>query len=105
VAFKEQVERGVELLVLAQQLQSKVDGVERPLPGEFDGTKTLDQFAMDVDQAVMNMLSLHKLMPMMVSLAAVGRKLQAEGKIDVKGGDSLSDATLRYLKAEYGVAE
>lgn len=101
--LKAQIERGVELLVLAQELQSAKDGIARPTPGVIDRTKTLDQFAKDVDQAVTDMLMLRKLVSMMLDIAAIGRKLLEAGKIELKVGDSLSDAAIRYLNQEYGI--
>lgn len=102
--YRNQIERGVELLVLCQQLQSEKDGVSRPAPGEIDKTKTLDQFARDIGQAVTNMTALHKLMPMMLRLAELGRKLEADGKVKVDYGDDYSLAALDFVCREHGVS-
>jgi len=98
--YQAQIERGVELLLLCQQLQSAKDGVVRPAPGEIDKTKTLDQFAQDIGQAVTNMTALHKLMPMMLRLGELGRKLEAEGKIEVGFGEDYSLAALDFACRE-----
>lgn len=101
--WKKQIERGVELLELCNELQTEKDGVNRPKLFEIDKSKTLDQFAMDVSQAATNMSSLYMLFPIMNDLAALGRKLESEGKIEVNVGDNLSRAALNYLLTENGL--
>lgn len=103
MSWKKQIDRGVELLEQCNQLQTEKDGVNRPKLFEIDKSKTLDQFAMDVSQAATNMNSLYMLFPMMNDLAELGRKLEAEGKIEVTVGDSLSRAALNYLLSENGL--
>lgn len=98
--WKKQIERGVELLELCSELQTEKDGVNRPKLFEIDKSKTLDQFSMNVSQAVTNINSLHVLIPLMNDLAELGRKLESEGKIEVNAGDSLSRAALNYLLTE-----
>src|SRR3546814_2072531 len=71
---REEIERGIELLRLCQQLQSEKDGIDRPGLEEFDKTKVLDGFAMDINTAVTNMSALYKLIPMMLQLSALGRR-------------------------------
>lgn len=101
--YKEQIERGVELLTLCQQLQSEKDGVNRPDPFVIDKTKTLDQFAKDIGTAITNMTALHKLFPMMVQLGDLSRKLEQEGKISLMVGDDYSMAALKFVRAEHGL--
>lgn len=101
--WKKQIERGIELLELCNELQTEKDGVNRPKLFEIDKSKTLDQFAMDISQAATNMSSLHMLFPMMNDLAELGRKLESESKIEVDVGDSLSIAALNYLLTENGL--
>lgn len=103
--YKEEIERGMELLVLCQKLQSEKDGVDRPLPGVIDKTKTLDQFAKDIGRAMTNMSALHKLIPMMLQLGELGRKLEAEGKITVDYGDDYSTTALKSILAEHGLGK
>lgn len=97
------IDRGIELLKLCQKLQSEKDGVARPAPGEIDKTKTLDQFAMDISAACTNMAALHKLIPMVLQLAELGRKLEADKKITVDIGDDYSTAALKFIRAENGL--
>lgn len=98
----EQIERGIELLRLCQKLQCEKDGIDRPDPFVFDKTKTLDQFAQDIGQAITNMAALHKLMPMMGQLSELGRTLHAAGKITVNNGDEFSQKALEFFEAEIG---
>jgi hypothetical protein len=95
--YKKQIERGIELLSLCNDLQTQKDGVDRPKIGEFDKSKVLDEFAMDISQASTNMTSLHMLFPLMNDLALLGRKLVDDGKLNVTIGDSLSRSALDYI--------
>lgn len=99
--YKQQIERGIELLKLCQTLQSEKDGVDRPEPFKIDKSKTLDQFAQDIGTAVTNMTALYKLIPMMLTLAETGKKLHEDGEIDVALGEDYSTAALAYLIANY----
>lgn len=101
-AFEQEVDRGIELLTLCQQLQSEKDGVDRPAPLQIDKSKTLDRFAQDIGQAINNMAALRMLMPMMERLADLGRKLEKSGRITVDYGDSYSEKALEFFVAEYG---
>lgn len=94
------IERGVELLTLCQRLQSEKDGIARPNPFEIDKTKTLDQFAQDVNHAITNMTALRQLMPMAAQLADLGRKLEASGQISVDYGDDYSQKALEFFTTE-----
>ncbi|MCL2297733.1 MAG: hypothetical protein FWC38_06430 [Proteobacteria bacterium] len=100
--WQEQVDRGIDLLKLCQQLQSEKDGVDRPDPFIIDKTKVLDEFAQDIGAAITNMAALHKLIPQMMKLAELGRRLADEGRISVDYGDDYSTAALDYVCAQYG---
>lgn len=100
---EEEVEKGVELLKLCHKLQSEKDGVDRPAPLAIDQSKTLDQFTKDVNSAITWMGSIIQLYPQSQQLAAIGRKLEADGKIEVAGGESYSEAALAYLCLEHGL--
>jgi hypothetical protein len=99
-----EIERGIELLALCQALQSEKDGVDRPAPFAIDKSKKLDQFAKDINAASTNMVALHKLIPQMLSLAELGKKLETEGKINVAYGDDYSEAALKFVLAEHGLS-
>ncbi|MGA4422875.1 hypothetical protein ACI2UY_22305 [Ralstonia nicotianae] len=104
MSYKTQIERGIELLTLCQKLQSEKDGVDRPEPFKIDKTKTLDQFAQDIGAAITNMSTLNKLIPRALQLSELGRKLAAEGKVEVDYGDDYAEAALRFVLAEHGLA-
>ncbi|ANN80878.1 hypothetical protein [Bordetella flabilis] len=99
------INRGIELLALCQALQSEKDGVVRPAPSTVDRSKTLDQFAKDIDAATTYMAALHKLIPQMLRLAELGRKLETEGKLKLENGDDYSAAALNFVLQEYGLAQ
>lgn len=103
MSHTEEINRGIELLALCQALQSEKDGVDRPAPFAIDKSKTLDQFAKDVSAASVNMAALHKLIPQMIRLGELGRKLEADGKISVGYGDDYSIVALNFVMAEHGL--
>jgi hypothetical protein len=86
-------------LKLCHKLQSENDGVDRPEPLAVG---TLDQFTRDINSAITWMGSIIKLYPQSQQLAALGRKLEADGKVEVAVGDSYSEAMLAYLCREHG---
>jgi hypothetical protein len=98
--IEQQADKGVELLWLCLKLQSEKDGVNRSFHFDMDRTKTNDQFTRDIEQAVVNMTALYKLVPMMQKLTEIGRKLEVSGKVKVAAGDSLSDVALAYFAAQ-----
>lgn len=95
--YKQQIERGIELLKLCQQLQSEKDGIDRPEPFVIDKTKTLDQFAQDIAATIFNISMLNKLLPMMMALSELGQKLHNEGKIVIECEDYFSTGALAYV--------
>lgn len=101
--YTTEINRGIELLELCQALQSEKDGVDRPAPFTVDKSKTLDQFAKDISAASTNMAALHKLIPQMLCLAKLGRKLEASGKLQVEYGDDYSTAALNFVLREHGI--
>ena len=102
--YRSQVMRGIELLELCQKLQSEKDGVDRPYPLSIVKSKKLDQFALDVENAIVWMSSILKLYPQSQKLAALGKELEAQGKIKLEAGDSYSEVALDYLCHQHGVA-
>ncbi|WP_323025760.1 hypothetical protein [Castellaniella sp.] len=103
VQLGQAIERGVALLEQCQRLQSEKDGVDRPAPGVIDKTKTLDQFAQDVSEAITYMTALYRLMPMGLRLGALGRELERQGKIKLDYGDDYAQAALEYVLSEHGL--
>ncbi|MBK1901997.1 MULTISPECIES: hypothetical protein [Burkholderia] len=102
--YKAQIDRGIELLMLCGNLQCQNDGVDRVLPLGTGKGSVLDEFASDLSVAVSCMSSLYKLIPQMLSLGALGRKLATEGKLSVDYGEDYSTAALAYVLREYGVS-
>jgi hypothetical protein len=98
-----EIDRGIQLLALCQTLQSEKDGIDRPAPFTIDKSKTLDQFAKDIIAASTNMAALHKLIPQMLRLAELGRKLEAEGNLTLDSGDDYSIAALDFVMAQHGL--
>ncbi len=103
--IKKEIMRGEELLWLCQDLQSEKDGVDRPKHHSIDKSKTLDQFAKDIGRSATNMVSLLKLIPMLEKLIQLGRKLESEGVISVDIMDDYSEAALKYLLEQNGLAQ
>lgn len=107
MSYKESIEKGIELLKLCNRLQSEKDGVTRPDPGDIDKTKTLDQFAIDINESIAYMSTLHTLMPMSIRLAELGRLLEKQGKITPSCGDDYAmlalDYVLRQMSEVFGV--
>lgn len=102
-SYESEIERGIELLKLCHKLQSEKDGVDRSPPLAIDKSKTLDQFTRDVNTAITWMGSIIQLYPQSQHLAALGRKLEADGKIEVAGGENYSEAAMAYLCREHGL--
>ena len=103
MSYQKDIERIKELLTLCQQLQSERDGVNRPDPGSVDKTKTLDKFAIDINESITYVSYLYKLLPMSSELTRLGRLLKKGGKITLECGDSFSSAALDYILAQYGL--
>lgn len=91
------INRAISLLKLCQVLQSEKDGVDRPAFGEIDKSKIIDDFAKDVNESILYVAMLHKLLPMQDKLVEIGKKLEAQGKISVMSGESYVEVSLNYL--------
>jgi hypothetical protein len=101
--WEEQVDRGIELLKLCYELQSKKDGVDRVALFGTDKTKIWDEFSLDIENAIINMASLRDLIPQNLKLADLGRKLEADGKILMTAGDDYSIFALNYVCSQHEV--
>ena len=100
MGYEKAIEQGVELLKLCQRLQSEKDGVARPEPGKIDKTKTLDQFAMSVDESITYMTWLYRLIPMRMQLGALGQELEQQGKIQISPSGDYAQAALDFLGSQ-----
>jgi hypothetical protein len=101
-AFDAEIDRGVELLLLALRLQSEKDGVDRVVPFKVDKTKVLDSFAMDIARTASNLMLLKKYMPMWLKLGELGRQLMEQEAIHPALGDDLAAFALDYVLKEHG---
>ncbi|KAB1469140.1 hypothetical protein FZI27_20235 [Cronobacter sakazakii] len=86
--------------MLCQEFQCQKDGIQRPLLGEIDKSKVLDEFALDIVTSATLFLSLYMLQPMAERLASVARKLEQKGLIVVEPGESYAEAALDYMESE-----
>jgi len=100
---KKRLDRYVELLELCQTLQSEKDGVDRPATGVIDKTKTLDDFASDIGEAILAVRFLGKYSGMVDRLDKLGRHLFEQGEINVGLGDFFGDAALDHVMRHFGV--
>lgn len=100
--IEKEIERGIELLRLCQNLQTQRDGIDRPDLFVIDKSKTLDEFAQDIQRAAINLSALKKLIPMADQLSELGRALEDAGRIKVDYGDDYSQKALEFFVAEYG---
>jgi len=105
MSYEKDIERGIELLKLCQQLQSEKDGVVRPEPGAYDRTKALDEFACDIDQTITYLAALHRLMPLATQLSQLGRELERQDKIKVSAADDYAAMAINFLLKEYGIED
>lgn len=103
MGFENDIERAEELIWHCQELQSKEDGVVRPGFMDFDKSKTLDQFAKDINKSATYISTLRKLIPMMNDLSKLGRKLESEGAIKLDAGDDYSRTALDYILSQHDI--
>ena len=101
VVWEGDLDRCLALLQRVSDEQSKRDGIDRPKVGQF--TTHQDQFTQDINLAATQISVLRKLMPMHIRLTALGRKLYAEGKINLDWGDDFAEAALDYVLAQHGI--
>jgi hypothetical protein len=97
MSYEKEIQKGIELLKLCQQLQTQQDGIQRPDVGVVDKSKVLDQFAIDVNQSISLMSSLYQLIPMRTKLAELGMNLERQGKIKIAVGEDYADIALKYV--------
>ncbi|EXH86513.1 hypothetical protein J606_3911 [Acinetobacter baumannii 318814] len=69
------VERAIELLILLQTKQSAEDGVNRPHPLEFDRSKEIDNFSLDIQEVITYLLLSKENNKSIDRLTQIGKKL------------------------------
>lgn len=99
MALDHDIQRSIDLLALCQALQSEKDGVDRPTPGRIDKTKTLDQFAQDIDHGITILALVQMYRGLEKRLRAFA--LAHPELVEVGIGDSYSESTLDWLERTY----
>ena len=90
-------DRSVLLLEQLYKMQTATDGVDRPELFSIDKTRTLDQFALDVMDAILLVQQAKILNQQVSKLTELGRTLESKGKIKVEIGDCYSDKTIEFM--------
>ncbi|EOX8980569.1 hypothetical protein ACPW6J_003714 [Enterobacter hormaechei] len=89
----------IALLKLCQQLQSEKDGRERPAPGTY--SRDEDEFADRIRSACGHALQLRRLLPVAITLSAIGAEMERRGEISVLPGEDYAQKALARLIAQY----
>jgi len=89
----------IELLTLCQQLQSEKDGRERPAPGTY--SRDEDEFAERIRSACGHALQLRRLLPVTMTLSAIGAGMERRGEISVLPGEDYAQKALVWLTEKY----
>lgn len=89
----------VALLTLCQQLQTEKDGIERPSPGTY--SRDEDKFADRIRVACGHALQLRQLIPMMITLSAIGTEMEHRGEISLLPGEDYAQKALIRFAEQY----
>lgn len=95
------VERTIDLLILLQTKQSMEDGVNRPHPLEFDRSKELDSFSLEIQEIVTYLLLSKENNKAIDRLTRIGEKLIEFNKVNEDFNVKLSEVALDYIEREY----
>lgn len=101
--LKKQILRGDELLRLCHKMKCEQDGIKRPEPLKFHIGLNYDQFAEDVDQALLNHVSLIKMSSLEEGLVKLGSIMRDAKTIEVSSEDNLASAALNHVLCLYGL--
>ncbi len=101
--IKKQILRGDELLRLCHKMKCKQDGIKRPEPLTFHIGLNYDQFAEDIDQTLLNHVSLIKMSSLENGLVKLGSIMRDAKTIEVSGEDDLASAALGHILYLYGL--
>ena len=102
--LKRQILRGDELLRLCHKMKCEQDGIKRPEPLKFHIGLNYDQFAEDVDQALLNHTSLLKMSSLEKGMVKLGSIMRDAKTIEVSSEDDLASAALAHILFLYGLA-
>ncbi|PNF13566.1 hypothetical protein A6J71_00625 [Enterobacter cancerogenus] len=89
----------IALLKLCQQLQSEKDGRERPAPWTY--SRDEDEFADRIRSACGHALQLRRLLPVALTLSAIGAEMERRGEISVLPGEDYAQKALARLTEQY----
>jgi len=88
-----------ELLTLCQQLQSEKDCGERPAPGTY--SRDEDEFAERIRSACGHALQLRRLLPVTMTLSAIGAEMERREEISVLPCEDYALKALARLTVQY----
>lgn len=95
------IERAIELLVQLQTKQSIEDGINRPHPLEFDRSKQVDDFALDIQEVITYLLLSKENNKSIDRLTQIGKKLIESNKVSENFDVKYSEVALDYIEKEY----
>lgn len=94
-------ERAIELLIQLQTKQTIEDGVDRPHPLEFDRSKQIDEFSLDIQEVIAYLLQSKENNKSIDKLTRMGQKLIETNKAPSDFDTKLSEIALNYIENEY----
>ncbi len=100
---KKQILRGEELLRMCHKMQCEKDRMKRPEPLVFHTGENYDQFAQDIDQALLNHMSLLKTTSLEKGLEKLGRLMKDNHLLDDVVDIDLASQALRHALYFYGI--
>lgn len=94
-------ERAIELLIQLQTKQTIEDGVDRPHPLEFDRSKQIDDFSLDIQEVIAYLLQSKENNKSIDKLTRMGQKLIEANKAPSDFDTKLSEIALNYIENEH----
>lgn len=94
-------ERAIELLIQLQTKQTIEDGVDRPHPLEFDRSKQIDDFSLDIQEVIAYLLQSKENNKSIDKLTRMGQKLIETNKAPSDFDTKLSEIALNYIENEH----
>jgi len=94
-------ERAIELLIQLQTKQTIEDGVDRPHPLEFDRSKQIDEFSLDIQEVIAYLLQSKENNKSIDKLTRMGQKLIETNKAPSDFDTKLSEIALNYIENEH----
>ncbi len=99
----ENLDNLIDVIKMAQRLQSEVDGIPRNELGIFHTVQHSDALSVKFRQAHTLACEMHMLLPLYEFLPKLGRELEQQGKIDVEIGDSYIEKAIQYIAMTFGM--